>query len=201
MKGCRPLNDQEIEDVYNILKCQRDKVLLILGIRTGFRISEILSLKIQDVVQHGKVASQVTVAKCNTKGKIESKTQGLEDRAKREIKKYLNGLPTYNLQDPLFKSTKSDKSITRMQAHRILKDAFDELQLEGTLATHSLRKTFANQAHKSSGYKIEETRVALHHRSLTSTQAYVPVNQEKVDYMILNMWKKGFKSKDIGTNG
>jgi len=52
MKGCRPLNYDEKKRLINITssKCKRDKLLILLGLSTGFRISELLSLKIRDLI-------------------------------------------------------------------------------------------------------------------------------------------------------
>src|ERR1035437_6822293 len=116
MKGCRALSDGEIEDVLGVLKTKRDICLFLLGLRTGLRISELLSLKISDVVKHGQIASRIEVARCHTKGKSESKNMVLESDARKAIETYLNSIPGYSLEDPLFKSKKSG-AITRVQAH------------------------------------------------------------------------------------
>jgi integrase len=187
MKGCRSLTDQEIEDVFGVLTTKRDKLLFLLGIKTGLRISELLSLQIKDVIQHGEVGNWVTVQKKNTKGKIESKTLPLTDRIRQVLKEYLDTVPNREHELPLFKSTKGRTAITRMQAHRILKAAFNELKMTGNLSTHSCRKSFAKRVHTAMGEKIEYTQVALCHRSLSSTASYVQVNQETVVKAILGM--------------
>ena len=195
MKGCRSLTDEEIGLVFNTLKSQRDKVLFSLGLSTGLRISELLSLTIGDVLEHGDVGSQVTVAKKNTKGKIESKTLPISEPAKEQLKEYLDQLKFFTPKDPLFRSTQSKRSITRIQAHRILKDAFNTLQLKGNLSTHCLRKTFAHRVHKQMGGNIEMTKVALCHKNLSSTASYIQVNEEEVRKAILSIGQdmgKGF---------
>ena len=53
MAGCRPLSEYEIYQVLSVLKNKRNKLLFILGIRTGFRISELLSLTVKDVYKDG----------------------------------------------------------------------------------------------------------------------------------------------------
>jgi site-specific recombinase XerD len=187
MKGCRSLSDKEIEDVFNTLKSLRDKSLFLLGIKSGLRISELLSLQIKDVVQHGEIGNWVTVQKKNTKGKIESKTLPLTDRIRTVLKEYLDTVPNRDQELPLFKSTKGRTAITRMQAHRILKTAFNELKMTGNLSTHVLRKSFASRVHVAMGSKIELTQAALCHRSLSSTASYVQVNQEVVVKAILGL--------------
>ena len=64
MAGCRPLTDEEINLVRNSFTgrfAARNLAAFEFGIRTGFRISEVLSIKVSDVEQHGKVLDTVTV--------------------------------------------------------------------------------------------------------------------------------------------
>ena len=184
MKGTRPLTDQEIADVFSTLKTKRDKLLFLLGAKTGLRISELLSLTIRDVTEYGQVGSQVTVAKKNTKGKVESKTLPLTETVKKALSAYIEGKT--NLSEPLFKSTKSNKGITRMQAHRILKNVFNALELTGKVATHSMRKSYARKVHAALGSDILKTQIALCHKSLSSTASYLQVDKEEVVKAILS---------------
>ena len=77
MKGCRPLTDREVLGILRVLRgryAARDRALVLLGIKSGFRISELLSLRLGDVVQHGDVVKRVTVRRRNMKGKISGRT-------------------------------------------------------------------------------------------------------------------------------
>ena len=60
-------------------------------------------------------------------------------------------------------------------AHNVLKDAFIAARLNGNLATHSLRKSFAQRVYNSSGniYLVQEL---LGHRNISTTQKYLGVN-------------------------
>jgi integrase/recombinase XerD len=187
MKGCRSLTDQEIMDVYNTLKSLRDKAFFWLGVKCGLRISEILSLQIKDIMEYGEVGSQVKVRKNNTKGKIESRTLPLTSSARQILKEYLDSIWKMNPENMLFKSEQSDKAITVRQANRILKEAFNQLKLQGNCSSHSLRKSYAHRVHKALGEKIEKTQIAMGHKSLSSTVSYIQVNREEVDQAILGM--------------
>jgi hypothetical protein len=55
---------------------KRDNCLFILVIRTGYRISELLSLRVQDVQQHGKIVDKVAVARKAMKGGKAGKATG-----------------------------------------------------------------------------------------------------------------------------
>jgi integrase len=65
MKGCRPLTAEEVELVqqsFGGVYAERDQALFLLGVKSGFRISELLSLRVGDVSQHGQLVDR---ALCN----------------------------------------------------------------------------------------------------------------------------------------
>ena len=63
----------------------------------------------------------------------------------------------------------------RQTAHAILKTAFIEAGLNGHIATHSLRKSFAQRLYDKTGdiYMVQEL---LGHRNISTTQKYLGVN-------------------------
>lgn len=187
MRGCRSLTDKEIDNVFNTLSTKRDKALWILGVKTGLRISELLSLNIGDILEHGSIGNFVTVKKGNTKGKLESKTLPLTPMAKSVLQDLINEVGIDKLGLPLFKSSQSDQAISRMHAHRILKGVYNTLMLSGKCATHTMRKSFAQRVHKAMGGKIEKTQVALGHKSLSSTSSYIQVDRDEVEQAIMGL--------------
>lgn len=72
MRGCRPLTLEEIPKVVaamNLKTGLRDRTLFAVGLNTGFRISELLSLTVGDVVtQNGEITKFVSVRRANMKG-------------------------------------------------------------------------------------------------------------------------------------
>ena len=72
MQGCRPLTDDEINRVLNALEgteAARDRLLFVMGINTGLRISELLSINVCNVWDGRKVRDRVRIQRRNTKGK------------------------------------------------------------------------------------------------------------------------------------
>ena len=65
--------------------------------------------------------------------------------------------------------------MNRQTAHEMLKKAFTAAGLNGKLATHSLRKSFAQRAYEESGdiYLVQDL---LGHRNVATTQKYIGVN-------------------------
>lgn len=153
MKGSRPLTDEEIELILKSFKgrfAARDRALFTLGVKTGLRISEILSLKISDIFQHGRIVERVYVQRKNIKGKTHGRTVLLHPEVKQAVALWLNEsaeIPsdyTY-----LFKSRKgSNQPISRKQAWRILDTLISRVGLSGKFGTHTMRKSFAKKIYE-----------------------------------------------------
>ena len=89
--ACRPLSDEEVGRVVESFSGRyalRDKAMFIVGIRTGYRISELLSLRIRDVLRpDGEIMDSVTVARRNVKGKTRGRTVPLHPEAKEALRR------------------------------------------------------------------------------------------------------------------
>ena len=71
MKGTRPLNNNEIRLVsvcFDGIFETRNRGLFMLGVSTGRRISELLSLQIGDVYQNGRAVTDLLFDKSVVKG-------------------------------------------------------------------------------------------------------------------------------------
>ena len=66
-----------------------------------------------------------------------------------------------------------------MQAHRILEKAFQQSELNGKLATHSMRKTYAQRMYDATG-DIFMVKEALGHKSVETTRQYLGVSYKKL---------------------
>ena len=69
--------------------------------------------------------------------------------------------------------------MTRRAAHNVLKSAFEAAGLNGHLATHSMRKSFAQRLYEQTGdvFTVQEM---LGHKSIATTQKYLGVNYASV---------------------
>jgi integrase len=198
MRGARPLTKKEVLQVKAIFKgrnADRNRCLFLLGINTGFRISELLSLKVCDILEHdGTIRERVTVRKCEMKGKREGRTVLLNDATREMLESYVDGM---DINDYLFTSEQGGQ-LTRYGAHKILKRCFKLAKLRGPLSTHSLRKTFANSVFdgaeglRQHGHNIDPFRMtskALGHVSLNSTDKYLSFRQADLDQIIQEIGK------------
>ena len=188
MKGTRPLDNNEIRLVsacfsgtYEI----RNRGLFLLGVSTGGRISELLSLRIGDVYQNEKPVSDLLFDKSIVKGGEVSRAVPVNTDGSRAISDLIGwhreAYRTLPKSRPLFPSRngKGKQRMTRRAAHNVLKDAFEVAGLNGHLATHSLRKSFAQRLYEQTGdvYAVQEM---LGHKSIATTQKYLGVNYASV---------------------
>jgi integrase/recombinase XerD len=80
---------------------------------------------------------------------------------------------------PLFISRQHGEALSRSRAHRILESAFQKAGLNGKLATHSLRKTFAQNCYDACGdiYQVGEL---LGHKNVETTKRYIGISYAKL---------------------
>jgi len=189
MKGSRPLTPEEVTMVFTKLGslnnryATRNQLMFLMGVKTGFRVSELLSIRVKDVIQHSKLVTKVTVTRANMKGKIESRAVALHDECKPLIQKWVTeaGLDS---DDYLFGSQRGG-NLTREMAHRILKEAYECCRLTGKLGTHCCRKTFANNVYDRLDHDLVKTQKALGHKWVSTTAQYISFREEDVDEAIL----------------
>ena len=184
MKGTRPLDNDEIRCVSTCFTgtfATRNRGLFMLGVSTGGRISELLSLQIGDVYQNHKPVTDLLFEKSVVKGGEVSRSVPVNADGRHVIDElvdwhrqhYQNPSPPR----PLFPSRHKSGTVAlhRQTAHAILKTAFIAAGLNGKLATHSLRKSFAQRLYDKTGdiYMVQEL---LGHRNISTTQNYLGVN-------------------------
>ena len=184
MKGTRPLDNDEIRSVSTCFTgtfATRNRGLFLLGVSTGGRISELLSLQIGDVYQNGSAVSDLLFEKSVVKGGEVSRAVPVNADGRRSIQTLIAWhkakYSSIASKRPLFPSRNQNGSVpmNRQTAHEMLKQAFIAAGLNGKLATHSLRKSFAQRVYEQSGdiYLVQEL---LGHRSVNTTQKYLGVN-------------------------
>lgn len=193
MKGSRPLTRENVKAVLKATTSIREKTLLTLGFCCGYRISELLSLKVSDVSTGGAIHSHVTVQAKNTKTKT-GRSVLLNSDARKALTLLLEWLKSKGLTDkstPLFLSRQCGasgevKAINRQRAHGILKALFALIGEFGNVSTHTLRKTFAARVYEQTG-KLELCQIALGHKSIASTISYLQFSNDDVDNAIMGI--------------
>ncbi len=155
----------------------RDYLLFVLGINSGLRISDLLSLQMQDV----KGKERISLREQKT-GK--TKDFPLSDTCQKAIKEYLQvrGMDT----GFLFASRKGQGAISRVQAYRILNEAARAIGIKEQIGTHTLRKTFGYWAYQA-GVDITRIQKLLNHSAPSVTLAYIGITKEELDDVYINL--------------
>ena len=188
MKGTRPLDNTEIRLVsacFDGTYGDRNRGLFMLGVSTGGRISELLSLTVGDVYQNQKPVTDLLFDKSIVKGGEISRAVPVNTDGSRAIEDLIGWhreqYGKLDVKRPLFPSRngQGEKRMSRRTAHDVLKDAFETAGLNGKLATHSLRKSFAQRLYDQTGdiFTVQEM---LGHKSVVTTQKYLGVNYASV---------------------
>lgn len=193
MKGCRPLTQVEIQAVAEQLHAHddlgaRNGALFALGLNTGFRVSELLSIRVGDVQQNGSMVQALEIRRCKMKGKGEGRTVHLNSKAKLAITTWLASLKEWGCQadTPLFCS-RARKELSRVQVWRMFDQAFGAIGLTGTLGTHCMRKTYAMRMHELLKGDLKQLQGALGHKWITSTAQYLSFKEDLINSAIDNL--------------
>lgn len=178
MPGAKAYTRDEIDLVLKALKTPRDRCLFTLGLATGFRVSELLSITVQDIFRQGVVLDSVSVGRVNMKGQVAARTVPLGPQARKAVIEYLATIVNLRSEMRLF-------PFTRQHADRILRAACSEAGLGQGYSTHSMRKTFAKRVYERLGHDLVQTQKAMGHKSVNSTVSYLAVDQDAINQAIV----------------
>lgn len=173
MQIVEPIRDKsKIDLVKQILKKKalRDYILFLIGINSGLRISDILNLKVGDVLDKNYIELKEQKTK-------KYKKIPISDYLKIELKIFTNGR---NPNEWLFASQKGMKAISRVQAYRIITNACYKAGIDCKIGTHTLRKTFGYHFYKINK-DVALLQNILNHSSPSITLRYIGINQDIID--------------------
>ena len=151
---------------------KRNQLLFKLGISTGLRCGDLVSLMVEQVkgrsffkIREGKTKKERTVYLNNLMA---------------DIADYIDTLPTGTVY--LFPSRKGEGHITTTQAYRIIAKAGDMIGNQ-SIGTHTMRKTFGYtyyQATKDVATLME----IFNHSSQKTTLRYIGITEEAIENSI-----------------
>ncbi|MDF1996760.1 tyrosine-type recombinase/integrase [Peribacillus frigoritolerans] len=158
---------------------ERDYILFLLGINTGLRVTDLLSLKIKDI--EGKMEVIIKEGKTKKPRMIQLFT------ICNELAAYIATIDG----EWLFPSRKGDKPISKIQAYRQLNKAADMVDIEG-VGTHTMRKTFGYWHYKRSK-NLAELQMILNHSHPVITLKYIGVADEGTEGSLYDftLWEDG----------
>ena len=161
----------------------RNHVLIVMGVHTALRISDLLRLRWDDVYdfENHRVRDSFTLTEKKT-GK--TKIVALNKDAIRA----LTMLATQSavIGGFILENNRTGKAISRIQAYRLIRAAAEVLQFQNRVSCHSLRKTFGYHAWKSGVSPVVIMEI-YNHSSFAVTRRYLGVAQDDKDTVYLNL--------------
>lgn len=182
MNTVEPIRDRKkILAIKANLKAQdkpRDYLLFTMGINFALRISDLLSLKVKDILnEKGEVKDHIYLREQKTK---KDKKLKLNNAVKEALEYYFSKAQVTNPDQLLFLAYRSGKPLTRIRAWQLVRSWCKKVGLsEDRYGTHSLRKTWGYQA-RMSGVSIELICEKLGHRSPAVTRRYIGITQDEI---------------------
>lgn len=165
---------EQINEIKEYLQSRspRDYCLFLFGINTGIRISELIHLRVSDVMTEKE---EIRIFLDST---IYHHPPVYLNTDVREAIKNCITSESIHLKDFLFKSRKTVNAISRQQAYRIINEAAKHAGIEGAIGTHTLRKTFGYHAYRK-GIAISLIQKRLQQSTPSETIHYIGLSEEK----------------------
>ena len=169
---------------YYLMKGQpRNYVLILLGVHTALRISDLLRLRWEDVYDfdNNRIRLNISIIERKTK---KTKTIALHKSAVNALALLASshaGNGRFIIENP-----KTKKAISRIQAYRLIRAAAEVLQFQSRVSCHSLRKTFGYHAWKG-GVSPAVIMEIYNHSSLAVTRCYLGVTQDDKNAVYLSL--------------
>ncbi len=166
----------------------RNYTMITLALNTSLRIGDLLHLKWGDVYNFktNMYKTHISLVEQKTHKK---NTLPINIEAKKALEYLQVTLIDFQEEFYIFKSRRGNNSpIGRTQAFNIIRDACQELNIEGKISCHSLRKTFGYQAWKQ-GVPPALIMSIYNHSSIEITKRYLSIDQDDKDevFFALNL--------------
>lgn len=185
---------EEIEKIKKYFldrKEYRNYCLFIIGITTGYRISDLLRLKFSDIFKdYGTWKREIDIIEQKTKKR---RTMPISENMKNAINLYVKNKGGFLLSEYIFKSQKGKNApIDKSSARKVFNSMAIDLNLPYHCSTHFLRKTFAYwflQIHKNDMSALATLQDILNHSSEKMTLKYCGIEKEKKETMLKSLAK------------
>lgn len=188
MNYVEPIRDRKkIAQIKNLLtgaKRYRDLLLFVVGINSALRISDLLALRIDDLVDDdGKPRSRRTIRE----RKRDKRNEVVVNTSIREALDLYLAAYSEVLANPahfVFFSARRyvpnyTRPLSREHAARLMSDLCKAVGLPGCYSTHTLRKTWGYHA-RLSGVPMEIIMEKLNHSSFAVTKRYLGITDDEL---------------------
>lgn len=179
MKRAKTFTEKELKQVLTYLSLRRhalrNRAMVLLTHWAGMRVGEVAALLVGDVVNaDGSIKSEIRLTPEQTKGR-HARTVFLGQKLRRELVAYVASLKNPKLDRQLFYTQKRagfTANTLCQYFHWLYKDAGIP-----DASSHSGRRSFiTNLASKGVGVRVLMSLAG--HRNISTTQAYIDVNDE-----------------------
>lgn len=190
MGTTQPIRDrQELQNFSTYYKDEkpnlRNYALVVLGLNTALRISDLLHLRWNDLYDFEKLCFRdhllIKEQKTGKRNRI-----AINEKAREAMEMYFNERNPEADEFIFSKRTNPYKPLSRSQAYRIIKDDANHTTSEEAVSCHSLRKTFGYFAWQE-GVQPALLMDVFNHSSYAITKRYLGIEQDEKDLVYLNI--------------
>jgi integrase/recombinase XerD len=179
MAQAKTLTEKEMRKILNYIAIHkhaaRNRAMLLVTHWSGMRVGEVAALRISDVLAtDSTIKDEVRLLPEQTKGK-HARSVFLSEKLRKELNTYLATINRSDTSKPLFSTQKRDcfSANTLCQHFHWL---YKQAGIDGA-SSHSGRRSFIT-ALASKGVGVRVLMALAGHRNISTTQAYIDVNDE-----------------------
>lgn len=200
MNQIKFLSKSQSDKLLSSITIQRHKVIVMLMLDCGLRVSETISLKYNDFDFKNKL---VVIKSLKKRGKEKVRKIPLSNRLYQELATYLSKKSNVLPNDWLFPSKViPDNHITRSAVNKFMTNINKKCLKYKFLNPHCLRHSFGTQ-HISNGTPLENIKTMLGHEKYDTTLIYsqIPESELKRNIDSLTTEKEGYLTRFLHSVG
>lgn len=177
MAQARTLKEKELKQLLQFIAFRkhalRNRCMLLMTHWAGMRVGEVSALRYADVLAaDGSILAEIRLAADQTKGD-KARVVYVAEKLRKELLNYVRTYPQSNPTRPLFYTQKRDHFTPNTLAQHFFW-LYKAAGLNGA-SSHSGRRSFITTL-ANKGVSIRLLQALAGHRSITTTQVYIDVN-------------------------
>jgi len=180
-KQAKTLDNNEIRKVLDYVATRkhaiRNRALILTTYYAGLRVGEVASLRYVDILDNeNKITNEIRLSDKQTKTKY-GRVVFVNEKLRKELSIYIKAIQFKNINDKLFYTQKnSTDGFSANTLAQYFYYLYKRVGINGA-SSHSGRRTFiTNLATKGVGVRVLMQLAG--HRSISTTQAYIDVNDD-----------------------